>query len=68
MASTIDQMETKQLLKEVLVELLQERREEFYALFVEALEELGLANAIQEGRRNEFVSEEYVASILAEKV
>lgn len=68
MASTVDQMETKALLKEALVELLQERREEFYDLFVEVLEEIGLANAIQEGRLNEFVNEEYVTSILAEKV
>lgn len=68
MASTVDQIETKALLKEALVELLQERREEFYSLFIEALEEIGLANAIQEGRRNTFVSEKYVASILAEKL
>jgi hypothetical protein len=32
---------------------------------LEALEEVGLANAIAEGRKNEFVSDEEVFSIIA---
>jgi hypothetical protein len=31
---------------------------------VEAIEEVGLANAIQEGRKDEFVSEEQILAIL----
>ncbi len=68
MASTVDEIQTKALLKEALVELLQERRDEFYDLFVEALEEIALANAIREGQRNEFGGEEYITSILTEQV
>ena len=49
--------ETKALLKEVLLELLQERRSEFYQILSEAIEEIGLANAIREGRKDEFVLE-----------
>jgi hypothetical protein len=36
-------------------------------MVVEAIEEIGLANAIREGRRNEFVSEEQITAILAEQ-
>jgi ABC-type phosphate/phosphonate transport system substrate-binding protein len=56
--------ETKALLKEVLLELLQERRSEFSQMILEAIEEIGLANAIRQGRQDEFVSEEEIQSIL----
>jgi hypothetical protein len=65
METTVDEMRTKALLKQVVLELLQERRSEFYELVVEALEEIGLANAIREGRCDEFVSEEQITVILA---
>ncbi len=67
MESTINDVRTKELLKEVVIELLQERRGEFYEVFIEALEEIGLANAIREGRRGEFVDEEQINAILAGK-
>ena len=56
--------ETKALLKEVLLELLQERRSEFSQMVLEAIEEIGLANAIREGRQDEFVDEEEIQSTL----
>jgi hypothetical protein len=64
MEATVDEMQTKALLKQVVLELLQDRRSEFYDLVLEALEEIGLANAICEGRRDEFVSEDYITTIL----
>ncbi len=65
MASTIDKTQTKELLKEVVLELIAEKRGEFYEIIVEAMEEIGLAQAIREGRRDEFVSEEQISAILA---
>lgn len=65
MGTTVDEVQAKALLKQVVLELLQEKRSEFYELVVEALEEIGLANAIREGRRDEFVSEEQITAILA---
>ena len=56
--------ETKDLLRQVLIELLQERRAEFHELVVEAIEEVALANAIRAGRRNEFVSEDEIRAVL----
>ena len=51
-------------LKGVIIELAQERRDLFVEMILEAIEEIGLANAIREGRQNEFVSEESIIAIL----
>ena len=51
-------------LKGVIIELAQERRDLFFEMILEAIEEIGLANAIREGRQNEFVSEESIMAIL----
>lgn len=53
-----EEVKIKKLIKEAFVELVQERREMFIELIVEALEDIGLVEAIREGRQNEFVSEE----------
>jgi len=55
---------TKELLSEVVVELLKTKKSLFYDIVIEALEDVGLANAIAEGRKNEFVSEDDIFSIL----
>jgi hypothetical protein len=64
MELTIDEVQAKALLKEIVIELVQERRDWFFEIMVEALEEIGLANAIREGRRDEFVSEDQITAIL----
>ena len=64
MELTIDEKQVKALLKEVLIELLEEKRDLFYEVMLETIEEIGLANAIREGRQNEFVSEEQILAVL----
>jgi len=64
MELTINEKQAKELLKEVLIELMEEKRDLFFEVMLEAIEEIGLANAIREGRQNEFVSEEQVLAIL----
>ncbi len=64
MKSAINEQKTKELLTEILIEMMQTKRELFYEIVLEALEEIGLANAITEGRNNEFVPEEEIFSIL----
>jgi len=61
---SLDEKQFKILLKQTLIELFEERRDMFSAIVVEALEEIGLANAIREGRKNEFVSEEDIQTVL----
>ena len=65
MALSIDEAQTKELLKEVVLELITERRGEFYEIIMEAMGEIGLTQAIREGRCDEFVSEEQITAILA---
>jgi hypothetical protein len=64
MELTINEKQAKALLKEVLIELLEEERDLFFEVMLEAIEEIGLANAIREGRQNEFVSEEQILAVL----
>ena len=64
MELTIDNEKTKELLTEVMIELIQNKREVFYEIIIEAMEEIGLANAIMEGKKNDFVSEESIFEIL----
>jgi len=62
---SLNEKEFKIMLKQALVELFEERRDIFSAIVVDALEDIGLANAIREGRNNDFISKEEIQSILA---
>jgi hypothetical protein len=62
---SLDEKQFKILLKQTLIELFDERRDIFSAIVAEALEDIGLANAIREGRKNDFVGEEEIRAILA---
>ena len=64
MELTVSEDQAKVLLKKVFSELLEEKRDLFTAIMMDAIEEIGLANAIREGRQNEFVSEEDILAIL----
>jgi hypothetical protein len=64
MELTISEKQAKALLKEVLIELMEEKRDLFFEVMLEAIEEIGLANAIREGRQDERVSEEKILAIL----
>jgi hypothetical protein len=64
MELTVNEEKMKELLKDVMIEMIREKRELFHELIVEAIEEVGLANAIKEGRKNKFVSEERIMNIL----
>ena len=49
MSSIITEEKTKEMLTEILIEMMQNKRELFYEIVLEALEDIGLANAITEG-------------------
>ena len=51
---------SQEQLVEALADHIRTRREEFITLFAEAAEHIGMAAAIQEGRANDFVSEEEI--------
>ncbi|MFH1909473.1 MAG: hypothetical protein ABIL11_19185 [Chloroflexota bacterium] len=62
---SLNEKQFKIMLKQTLVELFEERRDIFSAIVAEALEDIGLAEAIREGRKNDFMSKEEIQSILA---
>lgn len=64
MEISINDEKTKEILTEILVELIKTRTDLFSEIVQEALEEVGLANAILEGRNNDFASEENIFAIL----
>jgi hypothetical protein len=61
---SLDDQHTKDLIKQALLELFQERRELFYDLFEEILEDVGLANAMREGENSKIVTEQEVMKAL----
>ena len=65
MAVTLsDETRLKALLKEALVEVLEQRREWFSTLMVEALEDIALVQAIKEGETTEIVSRDEIFELL----
>jgi hypothetical protein len=60
----VDEEQIKALLKQALVEVLQERKDVLYDVLAEVIEDLALVEAIQEGERTETVSKEDVLQAL----
>ena len=56
--------ELKVLFKQAITEVLEERRDLFYDLFAEVIEDVGLSNAIREGYATERVDEDTILGIL----
>ncbi len=61
---SIEDKRTKDLIKQALLELFEERRDLFYALFEEVFEDVGLANAMREGENSAVISEQEVMKAL----
>jgi hypothetical protein len=61
---TIDSNELKALLKQALVELLEEKNQVLYDALAEVVEEVGLVNAIQEGQASEIADKKRVFEAL----
>jgi len=64
MSTFTDDTHLKDLFKQAMLELLTERREDFYDLFSEALEDVLMVNAIREGENSEAVSKAEVLKAL----
>jgi hypothetical protein len=66
MTPLIDEERLKILLKEALVEVLDQRRDWFAEVVTDALEDAALLAAIKEGETTEFVSRDDVFALLKE--
>jgi len=63
----IDEGRLKEILKMALIEAFEERKNLFYELITEAMEDIALVRAIKEGEATESVSRAEVFSILEGK-
>ncbi|MBN2384739.1 hypothetical protein JXQ70_17830 [bacterium] len=64
MKIALDDEKTREMFKELMIELILERKDLFHEIIVEAIEDIALGKAIAEGRKNEFVDEEKIMKIL----
>lgn len=64
MELSINDEKVKELFAEIITEMLKTKKSILYDIVQEVLEDIGLANAITEGRKNEFVSEDEILSII----
>lgn len=62
--TSLDEKQLKELFKQAMTELLEERKDLFYDLFAEVVEDAALINAIREGETSEHTSRESVFHIL----
>ena len=61
---SLNETQIKDLMKAAILEIFQERRDLFQDLIAEALEDIALVKAIDEGRDSESVSREAIFEIL----
>ena len=64
MQPQIDEAKLKQILKEALIEALEEKKDVFHELIVEAIEDIGMINAIRKAQNTETVSKQEIFDIL----
>lgn len=64
MQTVIDEGKLKQVFKEAIIEMLEERKNLFHDIIVEAMEDIALTNAIREGESTESVSKKEIFNIL----
>lgn len=62
--ATLNTNQLKELLKLAIVEILQEQKEVFTDMLVEAMEDIALVKAIEEGENTEVVSREAIFNIV----
>ena len=62
----VDESRIKQWFKEALLEVLEERKDVFYELLAEVMEDIALVHAIQEGEHTKPVSKQEVLKLLDE--
>jgi hypothetical protein len=62
--SSLSEAQIKDLMKAAILEIFQERRDLFQDLIAEALEDIALVKAIDEGKDSEPVSREAIFEIL----
>lgn len=61
---SIEQNQLKQVIKEVILEVISENKQEFSTFVTDILEEIALSKAIEEGEETELVDRDSIFAIL----
>ena len=64
-SSNIDENRIKTLFKEALVEVIEENQELVSSILIDALEDIGLSRAIEEGETSKTVSRDEIFKVLS---
>ncbi|BBO17006.1 conserved hypothetical protein [Candidatus Brocadia pituitae] len=64
---SVDEEKLKKLLKETLLEVIEQKRNLFHDIVAEAIEDIALTNAIKEGESTESASREEIFNIIEGK-
>ena len=64
---SVDEKKLKDLLKETLIEVIEQKKDLFHDIVAEAIEDIAITNAIKEGESTESISREEVFSIIEGK-
>ncbi len=64
---SIEEKKLKNLLKETLIEVIEQKKDLFHDIVAEAIEDIAITNAIKEGESTEFTSREEVFKIIEGK-
>jgi len=60
----VDESKLKELMKQALIEVLEDRKEVIYGILSEVIEDLALVSAIKEGEATESVDKQEILDIL----
>ena len=64
MEISMDEIKLKELMKQALVEVLEDRKEVIYTILSEVIEDIALAHAVEEGQTTHSVSKQEILDIL----
>ena len=66
-STNLDETRIKTLFKEALVEVIEENQELVSSILIDALEDIGLSRAIEEGEKSKTVSRDEIFKMLNEE-
>ena len=66
-SDNLDKNKIKALFKEALVEVIEENQELVNSILIDALEDIGVSRAIEEGEKSKTVSQDEIFKVLSEK-
>ena len=64
-STNLDETRIKSLFKEALIEVIEENQELVSSILIDALEDIGLSRAIEEGEKSKTVSRDEIFKVLS---